>query len=196
MGGLEKTVDAVGGVTVNNPFAFKYEGHTYPKGKQYLNGSEALGYSRMRYDDPDNDYSRQKRGQQVLLGALTKVNKSKNIMQMNSLLDTAKDNVRTDLPLDDLMTLYKNYHGALSNTQSDHLQGKNATIDNFSFRIAPNREMQRLSDNTRQALGLTKVKVNNIQTKMNDMQTNWNGYNNVNYVLPNNAQVYIPVNKV
>lgn len=42
-------------------------------------------------------------------------------MQMNSLLDTAKDNVRTDLPLDDLMTLYKNYHGALSNTQSDHL---------------------------------------------------------------------------
>ena len=51
-------------------------------------------------------------------------------------------------------------------------------------------------DNTRQALGLTKVKVNKIQTKMNDMQTNWNGYNNVNYVLPNNAQVYIPVNKV
>lgn len=91
------------------------------KGKQYLNGSEVLGYSRMRYDDPDNDYSRQKRGQQVLLSALTKVNKSKNIMQMNSLLDTAKDNVRTDLPLDDLMTLYKNYHGALSNTQSDHL---------------------------------------------------------------------------
>lgn len=81
----------------------------------------ALGYSRMRYDDPDNDYGRQKRGQQVLLSALTKVNKSKNIMQMNSLLDTAKDNVRTDLPLDDLMTLYKNYHGALSNTQSDHL---------------------------------------------------------------------------
>ena len=150
----------------------------------------------MRYDDPDNDYGRQKRGQQVLLSALTKVNKSKNIMQMNSLLDTAKDNVRTDLPLDDLMTLYKNYHGALADTQSGHLQGKNATIDDFSFQIAPNREMQRLSDNTRQALGLTKVKVNNIQTKMNDMQTNWNGYNNVNYVLPNNAQVYIPVNKV
>lgn len=56
--------------------------------------------------------------------------------------------------------------------------------------------MQRLSDNTRQALGLTKVKVNNIQTKINDMKTNWNGYNNVNYVLPNDAQVYIPVNKV
>ncbi len=37
--------------------------------------------------------------------------------------------------------------------------------------------MQRLSDNTRQALGLTKIKVNNSQTKMNDIQTNWNGYN-------------------
>lgn len=86
-----------------------------------INAAYALGYSRMGYDDPDNDYGRKKRGQQVLLSALTKVNKSKNIMQMNSLLDTAKDNVRTDLPLDDLMTLYKNYHGALSNTQSDHL---------------------------------------------------------------------------
>lgn len=31
----------------------------------------------MRYDDPDNDYGRQKRGQRVLLSALTKVNKSK-----------------------------------------------------------------------------------------------------------------------
>lgn len=117
-------------------------------------------------------------------------------MQMNSLLDMAKDNIRTDLPLDDLMTLYKNYHGALTHTQSDHLQGKNATIDDFSFQIAPNSEMQRLSNNTRQALGLTTVKVNNIQTKMNGMQTSWNGYNNVDYVLPNNAQVYIPVNKV
>ncbi len=54
----------------NNPFAFKFEGHRYPKGRQKLNGKEALGYSRMRYQDPDNDYGRQRRGQQVLLSVI------------------------------------------------------------------------------------------------------------------------------
>ncbi len=34
-------VDAVGGVTVDNDFAFSAEGIDYPKGKQHLNGWEA-----------------------------------------------------------------------------------------------------------------------------------------------------------
>ena len=33
MGVLEKVVDAVGGVTVNNSFAFTYEGHHFKKGQ-------------------------------------------------------------------------------------------------------------------------------------------------------------------
>lgn len=181
MGALEKVVTAVGGVEVNNPFSFTYEGHEYPKGKQFLNGKEALGYSRMRYDDPENDYGRQKRGQQVLLSALQKVGKSKNIIQVNKLLETTKGNVQTDLPLNNLLRLYKNYHSALNNSENDHLQGKNATIDGLSFQIAPQSEMQRLSNKIRQSLDLKKVKVDNMETKMNKMQTTWNGYDDVKY---------------
>lgn len=58
MGTLERVVNVVGGVDVNNPFAFTYEGHHFKKGWQHLNGKMALKYSRMRYDDPDNDYGR------------------------------------------------------------------------------------------------------------------------------------------
>lgn len=195
MGALEKVVTAVGGVEVNNPFSFTYEGHKYPRGKQFLNGKEALGYSRMRYDDPDNDYGRQKRGQQVLLSALQKVGKSKNIIQINNLLSITKGNVQTDLPLDDLRILYKNYHSALNKSEDDHLQGKNATIDGLSFQIAPKSEIQRLSNKIRQSLDLKKVKVDNIEIKMNEIQTSWNGYDNVNYVLPGNAKAYVPIYK-
>ena len=41
MGVLKKAVNTVGGVTVDNPFAFTYEGHHFKKGKQHLNGELA-----------------------------------------------------------------------------------------------------------------------------------------------------------
>src|SRR5699024_5183910 len=79
MGVLKKVVNTVGGVTVDNPFAFTYEGHHFKKGKQHLNGDEALKYSRMRYEDPNNDYGRQKRQQQILSSVIAKFKKSGSI---------------------------------------------------------------------------------------------------------------------
>ena len=59
MKGLEQMVDAVGGVTVTSPLSFDYEGKSFVKGQSYdLNGSDALKFSRMRYDDPQGDYGR------------------------------------------------------------------------------------------------------------------------------------------
>ena len=54
MGVLKKVVNSLGSVEVDNPFSFTYEGHHFKKGKQHLNGDEALKYSRMRYEDPNN----------------------------------------------------------------------------------------------------------------------------------------------
>ena len=52
MGGMRRIVDGVGGVTVTPPLTFTYDGYTFTKGKKvHLNGSQALAYSRMRYDD-------------------------------------------------------------------------------------------------------------------------------------------------
>ncbi len=66
MKGLEQMVDAVGGVTVTSPLSFDYEGKSFVKGQSYdLNGSDALKFSRMRYDDPQGDYGRQMRQQLI-----------------------------------------------------------------------------------------------------------------------------------
>ena len=37
-----------------------------------MNGKQALSYSRMRYDDPEGDYGRQKRQKQVIEAIVNK----------------------------------------------------------------------------------------------------------------------------
>ena len=70
MDGLIELVDAVGGVTVDNPSAFSWNDRRlqkdYEKGKIKLTGLEASGYARMRKQDPLGDMGRQIRQRQVL----------------------------------------------------------------------------------------------------------------------------------
>lgn len=192
MGMLEKVVNAVGGVEVDNPFKFEFDGHTYPKGKQKLNGKQALGYSRMRYDDPDNDYGRQKRGQQIILSAINKFKKHGNLVMADQILNAVKDDVRTDIPLDSFTTLYKNYLPAMSSSENDCLRGKDAEIDGVDFQIATPDEINRVSRNVRKALGLKPIEVINAETKLVEMQTSWNGYNDLDFTLPNGAKYNTP----
>ena len=61
MGGLVKVIDDLGGVTVTPPLTFSYQNVSVTKGKTVkLDGKQALSYSRMRDDDPQGDYGRQK----------------------------------------------------------------------------------------------------------------------------------------
>ncbi|KRM61373.1 cell envelope-related transcriptional attenuator [Paucilactobacillus vaccinostercus DSM 20634] len=188
MGVLKKVVNAVGGVTVDNPFAFTYEGHHFPKGKQKLNGNNALKYSRMRYDDPNNDYGRQKRQQQVIKSVIKELKGLGSVSAVNKILDAAKQGVRTNIPINSLATLYANYHKSMKHVKTYHFQGLNATISGTSFQIASPKEINRVSKLIRHALGLKYTKVTNNETAMYDGQSNYDGITNVDFILPNNAE--------
>lgn len=188
MGVLKKVVNAVGGVTVDNPFAFTYEGHHFKKGKQHLNGNNALKYSRMRYDDPNNDYGRQKRQQQIIKAVIKELKSLSSVTAVNKILDAAKQGVRTNIPINSLATLYANYHNSMKTVKTYHFQGKNATISGTSFQVAAPKEINRVSKLIRHALGLKYTKVTNNETKMYNAQSNFDGYNNVNFVLPGSAE--------
>ena len=192
MGALEKVVNALGGVTVDNPFEFTYEGHTFPKGSQKLNGSNALKYSRMRYDDPNNDYGRQKRQQQVMKAVVNKFKSASSVTAINKLLDVAKDGLKTDVPINSIATLYANYHNSMNNVKTVQFQGKDATIDGTSFQIASTKEINRVSKLIKKAEGKETTTVSNYATKMYDNQTNFDGYNNVYFVLPDSASYNSP----
>ena len=192
MGVLEKVVNSVGGVTVNNPFAFDYEGHHFKKGVQHLNGTNALKYSRMRYDDPNNDYGRQKRQQQILQSVIQKFKTSGSISAANKILDAVGDGVKTNIPIDDIATLYGNYHGAMNNVKAYHFQGQNATIEGVSFQIASPKEINRISKLVRKQLGLQPKTVVNHETRMYKSQPNFDGYNNTDFILPGGASYNDP----
>ena len=192
MGVLQKVVNSVGGVDVNNPFAFDYEGHHFPKGQQHLDGDTALKYSRMRYDDPNNDYGRQKRQQQILVSVIKNFRVHSSLTAVNQILDAVGDGVKTNVPENEIKPLYQIYLPALQHVNRQHFQGENATIEGVSFQIASTQEINRVSKLIRQQLGLKPHKVINHETRMFDSQPDYKGNNDSPFILPGHAKYNEP----
>lgn len=175
MGALSKMVDAVGGVNVDVPFSFAWNGSSFTKGKMHLKGKQALDYSRMRYDDPEGDYGRQKRQRQVITSMIKSAVSLKSLANFESILNTLEDSVATNLSFDDMVSIQANYRSAAKNIKSDYLKGRDANIEGSSYQIPTNDEIQRISNVLRTALGLDKTTINNAETKQNDLNTNYTG---------------------
>lgn len=166
MGVLKKVVNSVGGVNVDNPFAFNYEGRHFPKGRQHLNGDEALKYSRMRYDDPNNDYGRQKRQQQIIISVIDQFKHHASAHSADEIVQAVGDGVKTNVPINDIEPLYDNYHPAMAHVKTDHLQGEDANYQNTSYQMANPKEIRRASKVVREQLGLDPQAVVNNETDM------------------------------
>ena len=120
--GFRDMVDAVGGVTVDNPTAFSYtmspEQHaagdwsdgSFEAGQIHLNGDEALAYSRARYTSVPseaNDFARSVR-QARIMGAMRQQlggGGIGSIVPGLRLMDAMEGRVRTDLSAIDLFLL-------------------------------------------------------------------------------------------
>lgn len=138
MKGIESLVDAVGEIEVSNPFSFTYEETEFPKGPQFLDGSKALKYSRMRYDDPEGDYGRQARQRQVITGILKQAISIKGLSSYQEILASLDSNIQTDLSFKNLELLARNYRGAFHTIQSEQAKGEGFMQDGVSYqRISP-----------------------------------------------------------
>lgn len=159
MGGLEKAINQVGGVSVTSPLTFDYEGYSFKKGKTYhMDGAQALAFSRMRYDDPQGDYGRQER-QRLVITALMKEAASYKSVLNQKFLNSIADQSKTNLTFSDMTTLAMKYRKANSKVVSDHAQGHGDSEGGESFEVVPTSEMQRVSDEIRDALQLKHVSV-------------------------------------
>ena len=156
MGGLKKMINAVGGVTVDPLLTFHYEQANVVKGHRiHLNGASALAYSRMRDQDPLGDYGRQARQRQIIKALVLKEASLSSLTRYRSVLDSLSDNLQTNLTFDDLMWLRAKDGHTSRHIQSQTLQGENATLNGIDYQIAPQSEINKVSANLRQALGLT-----------------------------------------
>ncbi|SJZ88108.1 transcriptional attenuator, LytR family [Pilibacter termitis] len=153
MNAVEKLVDAVGGVSVENKFEFEFTdernaqgGKTYKfaKGRIFLTGDEALAWSRMRKQDPEGDYGRQTRQRLIIQSVMKKLLSLDGVTKYKQVLDVLGSNMKTDLTWEQMKTMVNEYRPAMENVKESNLQGNGDMIDGYSVQIVPEEEIQRV----------------------------------------------------
>ena len=142
MVGLTKLVDIVGGISINSPLDFTYQGKRFVKGVNFLNGEEALKYSRMRKDDPTGDYGRQERQRQVIESIGKKLFNLKMIPHYQKVLATLETNMRTDFTFLDMKSIALNYTDTLRNIESLQLEGENYEENGISYQKISDEQLE------------------------------------------------------
>lgn len=146
MQGIQDIVDAVGGIEVTSPLTFNYDGYSYTKGQsKKFDGSEALAFSRMRYDDPEGDYGRQKRQRQVIEAIVKKAATFSTITNYKDVLGTMENNLQTNLAFEDMVDIFSKYRSATSNIEQIQLEGRGVMMNEISYQQISDQELDRVS---------------------------------------------------
>lgn len=109
--GFGDIVDALGGVHINIESNMYHYDDEYPeltinlkKGNQYLNGQQALAFVRYR-GGPTADIGRTENQQKFIKALAAEMMQSKTILRLPQLIPELYKNVRTNLPLKDMVYL-------------------------------------------------------------------------------------------
>ncbi len=170
MGGLSQIVDAVGGVDVDVPFSWsdtEHDGGTFTKGTAHLNGKRALQFARMRYKDPDGDYGRQRRQQQVISAIVKSLLSANTLTNYESVLKTLDGNLQMNLTFDNLVSIANGYRDAVKNFKKTQMKEIGAYIGKAAYQIPSTETLQSISDELRAQLGLEKQTLDNDNVTQN-----------------------------
>lgn len=162
MQGLVDLVDAVGGITVTNNFDFpisiaekepEYTATVEP-GTHKINGEQALVYARMRYDDPEGDYGRQKRQREVIQKVMKKILALDSVSSYKKILSAVSGNMQTNIEISSsTIPSLLGYTDALSNVETYQLQGEGEMINGTSYEIVSADHLLEIQNNIKKQLG-------------------------------------------
>ena len=200
MQGLVQLVDAVGGIEVNNTFDFpisieenepEYTAKVEP-GKQTINGDQALVYARMRYQDPEGDYGRQKRQREVIKKVVEKVLSLNSVSHYQAILKAVSSNMQTNIALDSKsIPQLLGYQDAFKNIQSEQLRGEDATLpDGGSYQLVTSDHLLEMQNLIRKALGLETVKSLKTNAVLYEDLMGGNSLRSTNSSTPSNTESY------
>lgn len=154
MAGFKDIVNALGGVTVENKFAFTSEKIYFPEGKITLNGKEALAYSRMRKKDPRGDYGRQERQRQVIKAIIDEGASVSSITKLDKLLGAIGNNVETNLSFNEIKAIQKHYKDARHNINQIQIKGEGTKIDGIFYIVISDEEKNEVKNELKSHLEL------------------------------------------
>ncbi|ALM56801.1 LCP family protein [Staphylococcus equorum] len=127
MDGFEETVDTLGGLTIESNATFQYNGSEFETGETTkLDGKSALDYVRSRKQlGSGGDEGRTERQRQVIEALAKESDNKSNILKINNFMDIIENNMKTDLSLNDIKSIYTNYKSASKNVDKLSIQGNN-----------------------------------------------------------------------
>ncbi|KAF1678068.1 MULTISPECIES: LytR family transcriptional regulator [Bacillus] len=152
MESFRDVVDTLGGITVNSTFAFSYDGYSFGKGENTLNGKEALAYSRMRKEDPRGDFGRQDRQRQVIEGIINKGANISSITKFGDMFKVVENNVKTNLTFDDMWDIQSNYKGARKNIKQHELKGTGTKINGIYYYQTDENDLSNIKKELKESL--------------------------------------------
>lgn len=162
MEGLVQLVDAVGGITVTNEFDFPIKISDWEPeftavvepGTHKINGEQALVYARMRYDDPEGDYGRQRRQREVIQKIMAKILAFDSVSRYRQILSAISRNMQTDIEISSRTIPYLlGYKDALKKIKTAQLYGEDAEINGGSYQLVTKKHLLEVQNAIRKALG-------------------------------------------
>ncbi|MDK6233276.1 LCP family glycopolymer transferase [Aerococcus sanguinicola] len=156
MKGFIDIIDGMGGIEITPNQTFIQNGAKFEEGvTRTLTGEEAIHYVRMRKADPEGDIGREKRQQQLVKAVIDKVLTLDTITNFREIMAALGNNLKTDLSLNDMMALQKNYLPALASIErlvfKDH---QDLNLDFGYYLLVPEKERREMSNKLRANLGL------------------------------------------
>ena len=163
MDAMKDLGDAVGGVTVDNAFAFDAEGIHYPKGKQHLGGWEALQYAHAKTPKATMVVNA---ANEVLIELTNKLLSFNSLLKYQEILDVIGEHGETDLSFDQMMAMLKNTPRTKT-IETDQLKGYDYTgdgvtgIEGISYQLVEESERQRVENAIKEQMNLSTKTLNN-----------------------------------
>lgn len=141
--GFANLIDAVGGITIDSDLEFSIKDETtgemqyITEGVQHMNGKEALGYVRMRKEDPLGDWGRQQRQRQMLEALIDEILTFETVANYTDVLNVIAPNLTTNVSLDQGYIILNNYAQAASDIETLELSGESNTrfFPHFGFEV-------------------------------------------------------------
>jgi polyisoprenyl-teichoic acid--peptidoglycan teichoic acid transferase len=155
MEGFQDIVNAVGGITVNNDMEFTEGSFHFPQGSIDLDGREALAYVRMRKQDPQGDFGRQKRQRQVIQGVINKGASLGSLTKFDNIFDALGHNVKTNISFSEMVDIQSHYRNAASNIDQMKIEATGTYIDGVSYQLVSEEERLRVQNELKEHLGIT-----------------------------------------
>ncbi|WP_226037113.1 LCP family glycopolymer transferase [Aquibacillus saliphilus] len=144
MEGFVQGIDALGGVTVNNSLTFTEGGTNFPEGQIHLSGEEALSFTRMRKQDPRGDFGRNDRQRQVIQAAMGEAASFSSFTKVGEIFDILGENVRMNLNMDNMQSIFSNYRNTPSNVSTIQINGNGSTMGGIWYYVVPDQEITRI----------------------------------------------------